>query len=102
VRRVAGNPPANVKGVLMSRWRIAAAAAAGLTAALAGSAGSAPSSFTGLNGRILFDAEYGYGLVMVNQDGSGRTVVPHTYYASSPATTPTSTSSMGTAADVSS
>jgi Tol biopolymer transport system component len=72
----------------MSRWLIAAAAAAGLTAALAGSAGSAPSSFTGLNGRILFDAEYGYGLVMVNQDGSGRTVVPHTYYASSPAWSP--------------
>jgi Tol biopolymer transport system component len=72
----------------MSRRLIAAAATAVLAAVLAASAGSAPSSFHGANGRILYDANYSYGLVMINGDGSGRTYVPNTSDADSPAWSP--------------
>jgi Tol biopolymer transport system component len=72
----------------MSRRLIAAAAAAGLSAVLVGTAGSAPTAFHGANGRILYDSDYGYNLELINADGSGDTFVPHTYDANSPAWSP--------------
>src|SRR5438105_3742906 len=73
---------------MAGRLTIAAAAAAVLAAFAAGSAGSARSNFGGTNGRILYDANYSYGLLMINPDGSGRTFVPHTGDANSPAWSP--------------
>jgi Tol biopolymer transport system component len=72
----------------MSCRLIAAAAAAGLSAVLVGTAGSAPTAFHGANGRILYDSDYGYNLELVNPDGSGNTYVPHTGDANSPAWSP--------------
>jgi Tol biopolymer transport system component len=71
----------------MSRWLLAAAAAAALASAFAGSAGSTPASFHGANGRIVYDANW-YGLMIVNPDGSGGTYIPHTADANSPAWSP--------------
>src|SRR6266568_2532565 len=74
----------------MFRTSIVVAALA-LAGVAAGAAGSAPKGFHGANGRILYDADYSYGLLMINPDGSGRTYVPHTGDANSPAWSPDGT-----------
>jgi TolB protein len=68
---------------------IVLAAVLAAAAIAAATAGSAPAGFKGVNGRIAYDA--GYTLMLVNPDGSGRTYIPNTYDANSPAWSPDGT-----------